>query len=381
MRKCPLTYFAVEDRYDLVALRRLHPQLRDLKDLPYNSDELRWEAAGRAHKLSIQGVQPKLSARLNVKEQTFELVDEKGRFILKPQNSSYPALPENEDLTMKLARQSGLEVPDHGLIYDRDGVVTYWIRRFDRRGRGDRVPVEDFAQLLGRTRETKYESSLEEVASAIREHCSFPLAEYAKLFRLVVFNFLSGNEDQHLKNFSIIEDGVCRLSPCYDLLNSTIATKSLEETALPLRGKNRNINREDVLDYFGRQVLQLQPALMESILRELASSLVRWPAWIERSFLWPRFKREYEELTRSRSARLGFHWLEVTAVEREVLEKAVLSTGTGGHPGFFKQLEAQRQQCAYVLTDQQVRVIHDRQAGTGGWQTAYNILASKCASG
>lgn len=375
MRKCPLSYSEVEDRYDLTALRRIHPSLKDLQDLPYSANDLRWEAAGRVHRLSIQGIQPKLSARLDLKSQAFELVDQKGTFILKPQHGEYRLLPENEDLTMKLARFCGLEVPDHGLIYGSDGAVTYWIRRFDRSGRNGKIPVEDFAQLLGRNRDTKYDSSLEEVASAIAEHCSFPLVEWAKLFRLVLFNFLCGNEDQHLKNFSlIVVEGVVRLSPCYDLLNSTIVVKAKEELAIPLREKKLNLQQEDFLEYFGRQVLTLQPALIEKILREIAAGLVKWPTWIEQSFLWPKFKHLYLSLLRSRSARLGFHWIQVTPDELEALRQFSLQKGGGAHQSFFKRLEAQREELTYCLTEKQHQTIQEMQSGPGEWQTAYQIL-------
>lgn len=381
MNKCPLSYSEVEGRYDLAALHRLHPKLQDLKELPYTSDELRWEAGGRAHKLSIQGVQPKLSARLNLKNQCFELVDQKGQFILKPQNGQYPALPENEDLTMKLARLSGLEVPDHGLVPGQDGVLTYWIRRFDRRGRAEKVSMEDFAQLLGRTRDTKYDSSLEEVASVIQNRCSFPLVEWAKLLRLVLFNFLCGNDDQHLKNFSLIEDGGrVRLSPCYDLVNSTIITKTTEETALALRDKKKDLSKEDLLEYFGREVLTLQPLLIENIMRDLAASLAQWSSWINRSFLWPKHKKLYLSLMHSRSQRLGFGWIEVKTPELEALEKLSLQKGAGGHQSFFKQLESQRQRLTYCLTEQQLQAIQDRQTAAGAWQTGYRILASNVSN-
>lgn len=115
-------------------------------------------------------------------------------------------------------------------------------------------------------------------------HCTFPLVESAKLFRLVLFNFLCGNEDHHLKNFSLIENagGGMRLSPCYDLLNSTIFLKNPVETALSLRDKKRGLTKEDFLDYYGQQVLTLQPRLIDSILQELAASLAQWPDWIRR---------------------------------------------------------------------------------------------------
>ena len=378
MSKCPLSYSEVEGRYDMAALHRLHPKLQDLKELPFTSDELRWEAGGRAHKLSIQGVQPKLSARLNLKNQCFDLVDQKGQFILKPQNGQYPALPENEDLTMKLARLSGLEVPDHGLIPGHDGVLTYWIRRFDRRGRSEKVPMEDFAQLLGRTRDTKYDSSLEEVASVIQERCSFPLVEWAKLFRLVLFNFLCGNDDQHLKNFSLIENaGRVRLSPCYDLVNSTIITRTTEETALSLRDKKKALSKEDLVEYFGREILTLQPLLIENTLRDLAVSLAQWSSWIQRSFLWPKHKKLYLALMHSRSQRLGFAWIEVAKNELKALGKFSLQKGAGGHQNFFKQLDSQREGLTYCLTEQQLQTIPERQTAAGGWQTAYRILASK----
>lgn len=369
----------VENRYALTALRRIHPKLDDLRELPYNDHQLRWEAGGRVGKLSIQGVQPKLSARLNLKNQAFELVDQQGRFILKPQNEPFPVLPENEDLTMKLAKLSGLEVPDHGLIYGEDGVLTYWIRRFDRIGRDEKLHQEDFAQLSGGKRDTKYDSSLEEVAGIIQRYCAFPLVESVKLFRLVLFNFLCGNEDHHLKNFSLIENagGGMRLSPCYDLLNSTIVLKNPVEIALSLRDKQRKLTKEDFLDYYGQQVLALQPRLVETILQELAASLAQWPDWIERSFLWPKYKTRYKDLVHARAERLGFHWLTVDPEELEVLEKASLQKGSGGHQSFFKKLEKQRCGSTYCLTEQQLEIIQDRQSGSGGWQTAYRILGSE----
>lgn len=351
MKKCPLSYALVEDRYDLTALRRLHPKLENLQDLPYNDDQLRWEASGRVGKLSIQGVQPKLSARLNLKSQAFELVDQQGRFILKPQNGQFKLLPENEDLTMKLARLSGLETPDHGLVFGQDGVLTYWIRRFDRRGRGEKLHQEDFAQLSGANRDTKYESSLEEVSGIVQKYCAFPMVESAKLFRLVLFNFLSGNEDHHLKNFSLIEHpGGMRLSPCYDLVNSTIVLKDPVETALSLREKSRGLTKQDFLDYYGRQVLALQPRLIETIMQELAASLIQWPGWIERSFLWPRYQERYASLIRSRAERLGFHWLSIHSEQLEAL-------ATAGQQRLLKQLQGQKCESHYCLTDQQLQVL------------------------
>ncbi len=124
---------------------------------------------------------------------------------------------------MTLAEIFGIEVPVHGLVYSKDKSKTYFIKRFDRIGHNQKLAVEDFSQLLGLDRETKYESSMEKVIWVVSTYCSFPKIEFVKLFKRTLFNFLVGNEDMHLKNFSLItrQDRVA-LSPAYDLLNSTI---------------------------------------------------------------------------------------------------------------------------------------------------------------
>lgn len=156
MNCCPITYIPCNGRYSQKGLRLLSRHLTELHELPYTVQELRRESSARSDKMSIQGVQPKLSARLNIKEQRFELADRNGRYILKPQTADYPEVPENEDLSMRLAHTAGIDVPLHGLRYSRDGQMTYFIRRFDRVGRSGKIHVEDFAQLSGQSRETKY---------------------------------------------------------------------------------------------------------------------------------------------------------------------------------------------------------------------------------
>lgn len=142
---------------------------------------------------------------------------------------------------MCLAEIVGLEIPVHGLIYSKDNSMTYFIKRFDRIGANKKLALEDFAQLSGEDRYTKYKSSMEKVAAIIESFCTFPKIEFVKLFKLTLFNFLIGNEDMHLKNFSLITRGSkVSLSPAYDLLNSTIAQKNAEEEiALPIRGRKK----------------------------------------------------------------------------------------------------------------------------------------------
>ena len=118
MNKCPITYLSGgDDRYSEKGLRLLASGLSQLKRLDYTAEEQRKEAFNRSSKMSVQGVQPKLSAVLNIKEGKFDVVDNKGRYILKPQHYLYPQMPENEDLTMRLAASIGLDVPFHGMIW------------------------------------------------------------------------------------------------------------------------------------------------------------------------------------------------------------------------------------------------------------------------
>jgi len=303
MNRCPITYLPCgEKRYSDAGLRLLSKGLKGLKELEYSAEEQRKEAYNRASKMSIQGIQPKLSALLNVKEEKFELVDKGGKFILKPQHAIFQQMPENEDVTMKMAKEAGLEVPLHGLIWSIDGTLTYFIKRFDRAGRRERIPVEDFAQLAGLSRDTKYNSSMEQVVHLINEYCTFPALEKLKLFKLTLFNYLTGNEDMHLKNFSIItrEDKVT-LSPCYDLLNTTIEFKDQEEeTALPVRGKKKNLTRSMLINYFGKERCDLTDKSVENVLRTIFSAIPRWKELIEISFLSAEMKEKYLYLLNSR---------------------------------------------------------------------------------
>ncbi len=252
MADCPITLEPLADGeiYSKAGLRSLHPRLTHLQPLALSQEEQLRQARLRSDKMSIQGVQPKLSAILKLKEGNFEVVDCGGRFILKPNPPPYEEVPANEALTMTLAKHAGIEVPPHGLIRAVDSSWVYVIRRFDRVGRKDRLHVEDFAQLSGATRDTKYASSLEQIAKLVETHCSFPAVAKAELARRLLFCFLIGNEDMHLKNFSLIVDkGKVSLAPAYDFLNSTLVLENAsEESALPLRGRKRKLSKEDWID-------------------------------------------------------------------------------------------------------------------------------------
>lgn len=309
MNRCPITYdLCDENSYSLKGLKLLSPTLKALALLNFTAEELRAEAMQRAAKMSIQGVQPKLSAILNIKDGAFEIVDKYGRYILKPQHHIFAELPQNEDLTMRLAASIGIEVPLHGLIYSKDGSLTYFIKRFDRKGQKDKVAVEDFAQLAGRSRDTKYNYTMEKLVKLIDDYCTFPAVEKAKLFKRVLFSFLVGNEDMHLKNYSIIiRNGKVELSPVYDLLNSSIVLKGdIEEIALSLKGKKSNLTRDVLVNYFGKERCNLTDLVIERTLYTIQSALPFWVEQIGISFLSDEMKDKFAKLLQKRIDVLGF---------------------------------------------------------------------------
>jgi len=303
MNRCPITYEPCgASRYSSRGLKLLSPGLKFLGELDYTAAEQREEAFNRAHAMSVQGVQPKLSARLNVREGRMEVVDTGGRYILKPQHDYFPEMPQNEDLTMRLADLTGLNIPVHGLIWSKDNSLTYFIRRFDRKGQREKIAVEDFAQLTGLTRDTKYDYSLEKVVGLVNKFCTFPAVEKTVLFKLVLFGYLTGNDDMHLKNFSVITDGgITRLSPCYDLVNTTIEYKKPdEEIALPLRGRKKKLTRHMLVDYFGMERCELPVKSIDKVLETIASAVPRWKELIAISFLSQGMKDKYLELLKAR---------------------------------------------------------------------------------
>jgi serine/threonine-protein kinase HipA len=208
---------------------------------------------------------------------------------------------------MHLATTVGIEVPVHGLVYAKDGSLTYFIKRFDRTGRNAKLAVEDFAQLVGANRDTKYDFSMERLVPVIDRYCTFPALERIELFRRVLFCFLTGNEDMHLKNFSVIvAAGVVKLAPAYDLLNTTIALPgATEEMALPLHGKKRKLTRNDLIRYYGGERIGLSQAIMDDVLDAFATAVPDWAGRIAACCLPDRMKAEYAQLVTGRAGRLG----------------------------------------------------------------------------
>lgn len=302
MSRCPITYEISESKYSRNGLNLLSRNLIDLNNIEYSAEEQRHEAAIRATKMSVQGVQPKLSAILNIQQSKLEIVDINGKYILKPQHHIYPQLPENEDLTMKMASKCGINTPIHGMVYSKDETLSYFIKRFDRQGKNNKLPLEDFAQLAEKKRDTKYDYSIEKLIKILENHCTFPQLEKIKFFKRFLFNFLVGNEDMHLKNYSLItQNDKIELSPAYDFLNTSIVLgKNLEESALSLKGKMKKFNHNILIDYLGEERLNLNMKVIENTLGDLRNALPSWFELIEISFLKQSLKDDYKELLEKR---------------------------------------------------------------------------------
>ena len=303
MNRCPISYQPIDKGlYSTAGLNYLAKNLKSLNLLPYSASEQRQEALNRASKLSIQGVQPKLSAVLSIKNQAFEIVDQFGKFIIKPQNDLFLELPENEDLTMKMAKIFKIEVPIHGLIYSKDNSLSYFIKRFDRNNKNEKYQTEDFSQLTGNSRNTKYNYSMEKTIQVINDNCTFPAIEKVDYLRRILFCFLTGNEDMHLKNFSLItKNRKTTLAPAYDFLNSSIAIKNpQEEMALSLKGKKSNFKNTDFIDYFAKDRLELNNKSIDLILEDIRKTIIIWKELISISFLSDDMKNKYLQLLENR---------------------------------------------------------------------------------
>jgi serine/threonine-protein kinase HipA len=219
--------------------------------IPISLNEISIEAQKLAGKLSISGVQPKLSVRLDAEK--LVAVEKDGQYILKPQTQDFPELPQNEYLCMQMGKRFGLNAAQFVLLELSDGSPAYVVKRFDRFKKGRRIEklaCEDMHQILGGP--DKYAGSHEQVAKVIKEHCRFAPLELQRLFEMTIFNFAIGNSDAHRKNFSLLtsEDGTVALSPAYDLVSSRLVIpEEDDELALSLNGKRNRLRRADFLTF------------------------------------------------------------------------------------------------------------------------------------
>ena len=236
---------------------------------------------------AITGAQPKLSLWLEESKKNirFTIVADKSNYIIKPQSETYISLPENEDVCMHIADELGIKAAIHGLIRLPSGSLAYITKRFDRDGL-NKFACEDLCQLTETLTEHKYRCSYEKTGKSIIMYSTQPGLDALHFFQLVLFSFITGNADMHLKNFSMLEKeiGLFCLSPAYDLVSTILVIKNEpEQTGLTINGKKNKIAKKD-FDTLGLSLSlnkkQIQNCYRRFIIKE---SNIFW--WVENSFL------------------------------------------------------------------------------------------------
>ncbi|RHJ82347.1 HipA domain-containing protein [Parabacteroides sp. AM08-6] len=253
---------------------------------------------------TLTGVQAKLSLDISSsrnESQRFTIVGLWGRYILKPQTDEFKHLPEVEDLTMHLAELAKINVVPHSLIRFADGELSYITKRIDRGLKGEKYPMEDMCQLSERLTEYKYKGSYEQIAKLIMQYSSIPKLDVVNFWEQVVFSWLTGNADMHLKNFSLysLRRGYYSLTPGYDMLSTALVMpEDTEELALTLNGKKRKIKR---LDF---EIAMNNSGLGKKVIDNIFSKFValsgKWLAFIDTSFLPEDMKEQYKALLKKK---------------------------------------------------------------------------------
>ena len=216
----------------------------ELPTIDFSLQDVSLKAQKSTGKLSISGVQPKLSMKFDKKNNSLISVAEGGEYILKPQTAAFANIPENEQCCMDIAAEFNINVPPHCLLPLKDKSWAYIVKRFDRES-GLKIHEEEFFQILGPG--DKYKGSVEQIGRKLKEISTAPGYDVQLFFERVVFNFIIGNGDAHLKNYSIAyrDKETIRLTPAYDIVCSKLVIPDEEDSALSINSKKNGLKRDD----------------------------------------------------------------------------------------------------------------------------------------
>jgi len=287
--KCALEFFGAKEAPEIPY------RLEDMSSLAKNVVE---------RSIAVPGVQPKLSmsvvSNLESKETSRLTVVGAlgGHYIFKPPTSHFREMPENEHLTMRIAEAFGLNVVPSSLIRLASGELAYITKRIDRTDAGEKIHMLDLFQITEAY--DKYKSSMEKVGKSIGEYSSNTLLDKIFFFELTLFSFLTGNNDMHLKNFSMIEHNArWILAPAYDLLNVCIVLpEDTEELALTLAGKKRKLKKEH-FEKLG-QFLGLTDKQITGVFKRMFKNRSKALQLINVSFLSDEMKTAYKAILENR---------------------------------------------------------------------------------
>lgn len=260
--------------------------------------------------ISITGVQPKLSLDLvktenKTETKRFTIVGLWGNYILKPPTKQYRHLPEVEDLTMHLAEIANIKTVPHSLIRLSNSHLAYITKRIDRTKTGQKLSMEDMCQLTEKLTEDKYQGSYEQIAKTIQKYSSNPGLDLVNFYEQIVFSFVTGNADMHLKNFSLINQPNIGnvLSPSYDMVATKLVNPAdNEELALTLNGKKNSIKKADFEIAFNNA--KLGQKQQENIFNKMQKAREKWLDFIDTSFFTENYKTQMNELINERILRI-----------------------------------------------------------------------------
>ena len=312
MNKCLYCYQPLKDNeqdYHASCSKKLFGQ-PSAPVLPYTEDDLEPLAKEVIQtQTAVTGVQVKLSLHITSgnqagSEKRFTIVGLWGGYILKPPTADYTQLPEVEDLTMHLAAAANIKTVPHSLIRMQSGNLAYVTKRVDRTKEG-KLAMEDMCQLTERLTEDKYHGSYEQIGKTIMKYSNTPGLDVINFLELVLFSFITGNADMHLKNFSLLDKpglGMI-LSPAYDLVNTALVNPDdKEEMALTLNGKKKKLNKKDFIATMN--TLKVEEKQQQNIFNKMEKALPKWLDWIDKSFLSDAYKEQYKSLLLERLQRI-----------------------------------------------------------------------------
>lgn len=275
-------------------------------ELPYTKDDIESLALEVVRsQVTVTGVQPKLSVDLEKEangKKRFTIVGLWGKYILKPQTELYVNLPENEDLTMHLATMVNIKTVPHSLIRFKDGSLAYITKRIDRDKKKGKIPMEDMCQLTEKLTEQKYKGSHEQIAKIIVLHSAYPVLDLLTYFEVLLFCYLTGNADMHLKNFSLYKPAnEYILAPAYDLLSTKLVLPDdKDELALTLNAKKRKLKKSDFNNLLN--TYKIDEKVIENIYEKYRKIVPQWLNFIDTSFLPQQMKEEYKSIINKRKS-------------------------------------------------------------------------------
>lgn len=327
IRNCPCSLSAGFNTYSPKSAKSLFGKTKVNPVLGFDIDEFRdaGEIADAMHRISVSGVQEKFPAVINDDEISIAGDDDRSTHILKPAPwdrtlRDRKMIPANEHLTMQIASQVyGIQTAANGLCFTSKGHPVYITRRFDILSDGSKLPMEDFASIIGKNEPSsgpqfKYNGSYEDIANAIRANVAAWMVDMERFFELVVFNYIYANGDDHLKNFSLILHGQdYRLAPAYDLINTSLHVNG-DDFGLD-GGLSPDIEKSDVMERTGHPCrldferfgakIGLVKKRMDRILNKYTSFPESARLLVDLSFLSGKIKRNYVRIVNERISRFN----------------------------------------------------------------------------